>query len=170
MRDWIRYRDPNRGGCNRCWKGDRKRSIRRSPYRDVRRATSCGEAVHQLRQFCIDHVHGGSEHHEVRSPVPEEACSTIFAMRRKLNHPNLVKFIGYVSNHTDRRLWLLTEFIPGGSLRRFCHSDPSLPFGDKLKIAIGCWSGLAYLHSRKCCHKDISPNNILVRTHLVDRV
>lgn len=51
-------------------------------------------------------------------------------------------------------------------MRRFCkprnHGGQQLEFRDKVEIAKACFKGLKYLHKRSLCHRDISPDNILV--------
>lgn len=52
-------------------------------------------------------------------------------------------------------------------MRRFCivkGKQRKLSLKEKLAVAMKCWCGLDYLHSKTLCHKDISPDNILVST------
>uniref|UniRef100_A0A915HZ55 Protein kinase domain-containing protein n=1 Tax=Romanomermis culicivorax TaxID=13658 RepID=A0A915HZ55_ROMCU len=88
----------------------------------------------------------------------------------KLNHPNVLHFVGYVHEESSRKLWLVTEYVHGGSLKRFCdpmnHDTRHLSVQEKVEIAIGCLEGLDYLHNMRLCHKDIHPGNILVSNDL----
>ncbi|KAJ9552202.1 hypothetical protein OSB04_016247 [Centaurea solstitialis] len=83
-----------------------------------------------------------------------------------LNHPNLVKLIGYCVRGYER--FQVCEFMPQGSLenhlfRKAVTSIP-LPWNLRIKIILGAAKGLAYLHDREtdkiCCN--IKPKNILV--------
>ncbi|KAJ4834589.1 putative serine/threonine-protein kinase pbl15 [Turnera subulata] len=72
----------------------------------------------------------------------------------QLRHPNLVKLIGYCCEDEERLL--VYEFMPRGSLENHLFKSEdgwmtgisvSLPWGTRLKIAIGAAKGLAFLHS-----------------------
>ncbi|XP_071703648.1 serine/threonine-protein kinase PBL34-like [Rutidosis leptorrhynchoides] len=81
-----------------------------------------------------------------------------------LLHPNLVKLIGYCIED-DQRL-LVYEFMPRGSLENhlFRISLP-LPWGTRLKIALGAAKGLAFLHEeaeRAVIYRDFKTSNILL--------
>ncbi|XP_024989961.1 receptor-like cytoplasmic kinase 176 [Cynara cardunculus var. scolymus] len=83
-----------------------------------------------------------------------------------LNHPNLVKLIGYCLED-DQRL-LVYEFMPRGSLenhlfRRSSYFQP-LSWNLRIKVALGAAKGLAYLHSpeAKVIYRDFKSSNILI--------
>ncbi|XP_071710585.1 serine/threonine-protein kinase PBL34-like [Rutidosis leptorrhynchoides] len=83
-----------------------------------------------------------------------------------LLHPNLVKLIGYCIED-DQRL-LVYEFMPRGSLENhlFRRSLP-LPWGMRMKIALGAAKGLAFLHEeaeRPVIYRDFKTSNILLDT------
>ncbi|KAJ9552207.1 hypothetical protein OSB04_016252 [Centaurea solstitialis] len=84
----------------------------------------------------------------------------------KLNHPNLVKLIGYCIE--DDRRFLVYEFMNRGSLENhlFRRSSYFLPlsWNLRIKIVVGAAKGLAYIHNHEsktiCC--DITSSSILV--------
>ncbi|KAI3517363.1 hypothetical protein L1887_16577 [Cichorium endivia] len=87
----------------------------------------------------------------------------------QLNHPNLVKLIGYCLED-DHRL-LVYEFMPRGSLenhlfRRSSYFQP-LSWNLRIKVALGAAKGLAYLHSpeAKVIYRDFKSSNILIDSH-----
>jgi len=67
-----------------------------------------------------------------------------------VNHPNLVKLLGYCSVDGERGIQrlLVYEFMPNGSLEDhlFNKSLPPLPWKTRLEIMLGAAEGLAYLH------------------------
>ncbi|XP_010925061.1 serine/threonine-protein kinase PBL34-like isoform X1 [Elaeis guineensis] len=81
-----------------------------------------------------------------------------------LQHPNLVRLIGYCIED-DQRL-LVYEFMPRGSLENhlFRRSLP-LPWPIRMKIALGAARGLAFLHEeaeRPVIYRDFKTSNILL--------
>eukprot|EP00257_Ricinus_communis_P028329 XP_025015743.1 receptor-like cytoplasmic kinase 176 [Ricinus communis] len=84
----------------------------------------------------------------------------------QLQHPNLVKLIGYCFED-DHRL-LVYEFMPRGSMenhlfRRGSHFQP-LSWNIRMKVALGAAKGLAFLHDddAKVIYRDFKTSNILL--------
>ncbi|XP_055814455.1 serine/threonine-protein kinase PBS1-like [Solanum dulcamara] len=84
-----------------------------------------------------------------------------------LNHPNLVKLVGYCADG-DQRL-LVYEFMPLGSLEDHLHDLPpdkeSLDWNTRMKIAAGAAKGLEYLHDKTnppVIYRDFKSSNILL--------
>ncbi|XP_010269868.1 PREDICTED: probable receptor-like protein kinase At5g47070 isoform X4 [Nelumbo nucifera] len=67
-----------------------------------------------------------------------------------VDHPNLVKLIGYCAVDGERGIQrlLVYEFMPNKSLEDhlFSKAFPSLPWKRRLEIVLGAAEGLAYLH------------------------
>ncbi|KAG5541192.1 hypothetical protein RHGRI_021148 [Rhododendron griersonianum] len=82
----------------------------------------------------------------------------------QLRHQNLVKLIGYCCEEEERLL--VYEFMPRGSLENhlFKRMSVSLPWGTRLKIAIGSAKGLAFLHGAESpvIYRDFKTSNILL--------
>ncbi|CAL4895189.1 unnamed protein product [Urochloa decumbens] len=81
-----------------------------------------------------------------------------------LQHPNLVKLIGYCIEDSQRQL--VYEFMPRGSLEHhlFRKSVP-LPWPIRMKIALGAARGLAFLHEeaeRPVIYRDFKTSNVLL--------
>ncbi|TYH51567.1 hypothetical protein ES332_D10G284800v1 [Gossypium tomentosum] len=84
----------------------------------------------------------------------------------QLDHPNLVKLVGYCLED-DHRL-LVYEFMPKGSLenhlfRRNSYFQP-LSWNLRMKVALGAAKGLEFLHSDevKVIYRDFKTSNILL--------
>ncbi|XP_078438417.1 protein kinase superfamily protein isoform X2 [Wolffia australiana] len=86
-----------------------------------------------------------------------------------VDHPNLVKLIGYcaVDGHDDIQRLLVYEFMPNKSLEEhlFNIAFPALSWERRLKIARGVAEGLRYLHEGlevQVIYRDFKPSNILL--------
>lgn len=81
------------------------------------------------------------------------------AVLRKLNHPNIVKFVEAIQS--DTKLFLVMEIAPGKELL-------DVVTGGALKEADAkCYmrqlvSAVSYLHSRGIVHRDLKPENVLI--------
>lgn len=111
-------------------------------------------------------------HTDLRKEFMEEV-----SIHSKINHKNVVKFIGYSTG--ENTLMLVTEFISNGNLEDALHkSDISISLDTRLGIAIGCTEALSYMHSMHLSvdldslvhHGDIKPANILLNDSLTAKV
>lgn len=97
--------------------------------------------------------------------VDEEAQRNFLkevAVLRSLSHHNVLRFIGVL--YRDQKLHLVTEFIPGGSLKELIHdSGLPLPWEQRVSFAKDIACGMAYLHSMNIIHRDLNSLNCLVR-------
>lgn len=97
--------------------------------------------------------------------VDEEAQRNFLkevAVLRSLSHHNVLRFIGVL--YREKKLHLVTEFIPGGSLKELIHdSGLPLPWEQRISFAKDIACGMAYLHSMNIIHRDLNSLNCLVR-------
>ncbi|MED6182539.1 putative serine/threonine-protein kinase pbl5 [Stylosanthes scabra] len=84
-----------------------------------------------------------------------------------VDHPNLVKSIGYCAEG-DQRL-LVYEYMPLGSLENHLHDLPPgkrpISWNTRMKIAAGAAKGLEYLHDKMkppVIYRDLKCSNILL--------
>ncbi|XP_019446025.1 PREDICTED: probable serine/threonine-protein kinase PBL19 isoform X2 [Lupinus angustifolius] len=86
-----------------------------------------------------------------------------------VDHPNLVKLLGYCSVDGERGIQrlLVYEFIPNGSLEDhlFNKGFLPLPWKTRLEIMLGAAQGLAYLHEGleiQVIYRDFKSSNVLL--------
>lgn len=83
-----------------------------------------------------------------------------------ISHENIVKF--YKSTHTLHEIHLIFELVKGISLGSWVrsHSSGAVPEDEARPILRKILSALAYLHSKRICHRDIKLENVLLDADL----
>lgn len=85
-------------------------------------------------------------------------------LMKECRHPNICLFIGLSrAPDPDNRIFIISEFIENGNVRMYIH-DKTKPFPWRLRLsfATDVTRALAYLHARKCIHRDLKGENLLV--------
>jgi hypothetical protein len=94
---------------------------------------------------------------EVRKRFSREA-----RLAAKLDHPNVVQVFDV--GEEDDRPYIVMEHVEGGTLAdRMSHRRRSLARGEGLRLLGQLCDGLAHAHSKKLVHRDIKPQNLLLR-------
>ncbi|KAJ2226104.1 Protein kinase of the Mitotic Exit Network, partial [Coemansia sp. RSA 485] len=119
-----------------------------SVYRGINLRTGGVVAIKQIRK------EGFSSYDEIESARKE------IDMLRDLNHPNIVKYIGY--EQTDDELDIILEYCEGGSLQNILRKFNKFPENLVGVYVAQILDGLSYLHSNAILHRDIKPGNILL--------
>jgi len=94
---------------------------------------------------------------QLRHQFQQEA--TILA---QLNHPNLVNVSDFFEEGGNA--YLVMTLVEGGSLAARIKQEGALPEAEVLNWAYQLLSALAYCHSRGVIHRDIKPQNIIIRS------
>jgi len=85
------------------------------------------------------------------------------ALVGRLHHPNVVQIFDAVE---DTELpYLVMEYVPGVTLRRFCRADALLSLEQVVEIGFKCAMALGYVYRQGLIHRDVKPANILATTH-----
>ena len=80
----------------------------------------------------------------------------------KLKHPNIVDVIHYVKDNGTG--YMIMEYVEGETLEHWLRARDLLPTPEELQPLLEpVLSALEYLHGRKMIHRDIAPDNIMVR-------
>ena len=80
-----------------------------------------------------------------------------------LNHAHIVKIFGY-GTLSDTSLYLVMEYLPGGSLRDRLNERPVSVY-EAVRITGEICEALEYAHKKGIIHRDIKPENILFDEH-----
>jgi eukaryotic-like serine/threonine-protein kinase len=83
-----------------------------------------------------------------------------------LKHPNIVEV--YDFGNLDGRFYLVLELMPQGSLRTLlairAKTQKAWPLALSLHLVLQAAAALAYAHQQKIVHRDVKPDNMLLRT------
>jgi serine/threonine protein kinase len=94
---------------------------------------------------------------EIRKRFSREA-----RLAAKLDHPNVVQVFDV--GEEDDRLYIVMEHVDGGTLAdRMEGRRRSLPRPEALRLLTQLCDGLGHAHARKLVHRDIKPQNLLLR-------
>ncbi|ATZ80255.1 serine/threonine protein kinase [Bodo saltans virus] len=88
----------------------------------------------------------------------DDLCTEIVTLH-KLNHPNVVKFYGFVVEKNYYYIFL--EYINGKELNWYI-TEKKLSIKTKINITMQAIQGLKYLHSINIYHRDIKPANFMI--------
>ncbi|KAK4386518.1 Integrin-linked protein kinase [Sesamum angolense] len=91
-----------------------------------------------------------------------EAFRAELALLQKIRHPNVVQFLGAVTQSSP--MMIVTEYLPKGDLREFLKKKGALKPATALRFAMDIARGMNYLHEHKpeaIIHRDLEPSNIL---------
>jgi eukaryotic-like serine/threonine-protein kinase len=86
----------------------------------------------------------------------------------RLSHPNIC-VIHEVGETDDGRHFITMEYIDGVTLRQHM-TNPQMRLGEALDIAIQAASGLSAAHQAGIVHRDVKPENIMLRTDSLAKV
>ncbi|XP_072999019.1 serine/threonine/tyrosine-protein kinase HT1-like [Typha latifolia] len=92
----------------------------------------------------------------------EEQFDSEVALLLRLRHPNIITFVAACKKSPV--FCIITEYMAGGSLRKFLHKQEpnSVPLKLVLKLALEIARGMNYLHSQGILHRDLKSENILL--------
>jgi serine/threonine protein kinase len=83
------------------------------------------------------------------------------AIAAGLHHPHILPL--FDSGEADDLLYCTMPYVEGATVRELLTKDTVLPVWDAVRIARQVASGLSYSHARGIVHRDIEPENILMR-------
>ncbi len=78
----------------------------------------------------------------------------------RLEHPHIAKILD--ASTGDDVSYVVTEYVPGGSLADIMEKGELLPVNDAIEIGFKCCGALDYAFRNDIIHRDIKPANILL--------
>jgi len=97
---------------------------------------------------------------EVATPIGKERFRREAQTAAKLNHPNIVPLHAF--GEVDDMLYLVMNFVRGGSLSDVLRTQGRLPANTVREILVAIVDALDYAHRQGVIHRDIKPDNILI--------
>jgi formylglycine-generating enzyme required for sulfatase activity/tRNA A-37 threonylcarbamoyl transferase component Bud32 len=94
---------------------------------------------------------------QLRQQFQQEA-----AVLAHLSHPNLVRVIDHFEEAS--KVYLVMDFVEGESLGDLIEHEGALPEDEVLEWADQLLDALAYCHDQGVIHRDIKPQNVLIRS------
>lgn len=108
-------------------------------------------AIKRVRSGADADTHG--DHFQQRFFAAEAA------LVGRLQHPNVVQILDAVDDADGA--YLVMEYVPGPTLRRYCRADALLPLDQIVEIGFKCAMALGYVYRQGLIHRDVKPANIL---------
>jgi tRNA A-37 threonylcarbamoyl transferase component Bud32 len=84
----------------------------------------------------------------------------------KLEHPHIAQI--YDAGIGEDSGYIVMEYVPGGTMERYCAPENLLPLEQVVDIVFKCTRALAYAHMQGVTHRDIKPGNILYAASPID--
>jgi tRNA A-37 threonylcarbamoyl transferase component Bud32 len=106
----------------------------------------------------------------LRDPVRGRVFRKLFfaeaSLAGKLEHPHIAQI--FDAGIGEDSGYIVMEYVPGGTMERFCAPENLLPVEQVLEIAFKCARALAFAHMQGVTHRDIKPGNILYAAEPTD--
>lgn len=112
------------------------------------------------REVAVKRIHLDVLHDPQRGKQYRHLLMNEASLAGKLVHPHIVQIFDAVIDEHDS--YIVMEYVPGGTLERYCKPDALLPIERVVEIIFKCTHALAYANRLGITHRDIKPANILL--------
>ncbi len=94
-----------------------------------------------------------------RGKLYKKLFVTEASLAGKLQHPHICQIYDAVADESLH--YIVTEYVDGGTLEKFCTPEQLLPLDKTVEIVFKCTRALEFAHKMGITHRDIKPANIL---------
>src|SRR3954467_10850002 len=113
----------------------------------------------RTRDVAVKRIFPEALHDPVRGRLFRKLFFTEASLAGKLVHPHICQI--FDAGMGDDSGYIVMEYVPGGTVERFCAPENLLPVDEVVDIVFKCTRALAYAHMHGVTHRDIKPGNIL---------
>lgn len=106
-------------------------------------------------------VKGFNKHYLEQQTRGKESLWNEICILKQMNHRNLLKL--YEVHETKNSMYLVFDIYEGGELSKLLEDKPGVKEDDCRNIVIGLLRGLDHMASKDMVHRDLKPNNIMLR-------
>jgi len=111
------------------------------------------------RQVAVKRIFPESLRDPARGRMFRKLFFTEASLAGKLDHPHIAQI--YDAGIGEDSGYIVMEYVPGGTMERFCAQETLLPVDQTVEIIFKCARALAYAHMQGVTHRDIKPGNLL---------
>jgi eukaryotic-like serine/threonine-protein kinase len=111
------------------------------------------------REVAVKRIFPESLRDPARGRLFRKLFFTEASLAGKLDHPHIAQI--YDAGIGENSGYIVMEYVPGGTMERFCAPENLLPVEHTVEIIFKCARALAYAHKQGVTHRDIKPGNLL---------
>ena len=111
------------------------------------------------REVAVKRIFPESLRDPARGRLFRKLFFTEASLAGKLVHPHIAQI--FDAGIGEDSGYIVMEFIPGGTMERFCAPENLLTVEQVVEIVFKCTRALGYAHMQGVTHRDIKPGNIL---------
>jgi len=111
------------------------------------------------REVAVKRIFPESLRDPARGRLFRKLFFTEASLAGKLDHPHIAQI--FDAGIGEDSGYIVMEYVPGGTMERFCAPEHLLPVEHTVEIIFKCARALAYAHKQGVTHRDIKPGNLL---------
>ena len=111
------------------------------------------------REVAVKRIFPESLRDPARGRLFRKLFFTEASLAGKLDHPHIAQI--YDAGIGEDSGYIVMEYVPGGTMERYCAPEQLLPIEQTVEIVFKCARALAYAHMLGVTHRDIKPGNLL---------